>query len=371
MTDRYFHEEEHFHARDRKQFKKERRHAQETDRSKFKKSDLDQVKNEVAILLDDPNLRSGRVIAITGEGVWVDVDHVQLLCTLKGLMKKEKMRSKNIIAVGDIVRVSPIDSSEGSIVLVEDRYSTLSRLDVSGKKEQLIAVNIDQVLIVSSLISPPLKPALIDRYLIAAELGNIHPVIVINKIDHLDETSLEEKALYQEFLVAYEQLGYPILSISTKIGTGLDNLRAIMKNKASVFAGQSGVGKSSLLNAAFGFSLKVGELTQKTFKGSHMTTSAELLPLPDGGFCIDTPGVRSFGVWNLQREHIMNHFREFHSLASQCRYPDCTHLNEPSCAVQEGVKSNTVSAIRYESYKSLMDEILAGIDNRTKRKLDL
>lgn len=371
MKDRYFHHEEDFHARDRKQFKKERRHAQETDRSKFKKSDLDQVKKEEAAACDDPNLRSGRVLAISGEGVWVEVEHVRLLCTLKGLMKKEKLQSKNIIAVGDLVRVLPIDAKEGSIVSIEERYSSLSRQEIRGKKEQLIAVNIDQALIVSSLVFPPLKPALIDRYLIAAERGNIHPIIVINKIDCLDEASLEEKKIFEEFLLVYEQLGYPILSISTLTGSGLDNLRAIMKNKTSVFAGQSGVGKSSLLNAAFGMNLKIGELTQKTFKGSHTTTSAELLALPDGGFCIDTPGIRSFGVWNLEKEDVIHHFREFHPFAQKCRYPDCAHLAEPSCAVNDAVKLNKISAIRYDSYKSLMDEILAGLDNRTKRKLDL
>jgi len=371
MTERYFHHEEDFHARDRKQFRKERRYAQKTDRSKFKKSDLDQLKKEEMVTLNDPRLHSGRVVAITGEGIWVETDGVQMLCTVKGLMKKEKMMSKNIIAVGDLVRVLPTDPKEGSIVIVEPRYSSLSRQDISGKKEQLIAVNIDQALIVSSLQSPPLKPALIDRYLIAAERGNIHPIIVINKIDCLDETSLEEKDLYKNFLVVYEQLGYPILSVSTITGAGLDNLRAIMKNKTSAFAGQSGVGKSSLLNAAFGMSLKIGDLTQKTFKGTHTTTSSELLTLPHGGFCIDTPGIRSFGIWNLQREDVINHFREFHSLAQNCRYADCTHLSEPSCAVKVAVDAQQISAIRYDSYKSLMDEIIAGLDNRTKRKLDL
>jgi len=371
MNDRYFHHEEDFHGRDRKQSKKERRHAQETDRSKFKKSDVDQAKKEEAVLLENPNLRFGRVIAITGEGVWVEAENVRLLCTLKGLIKKEKMLSKNLIAVGDLVRLLPIDSKEGSIVVIEERYSSLSRLDISGKKEQLIAVNIDQALIVSSLVLPPLKNALIDRYLIAAERGNIHPVIVVNKIDRLDDASPEERSIYQEFIIIYEQLGYPIISVSTKTGVGLINLRAVMKNKTSVFAGQSGVGKSSLLNAAFGMNLKIGELTQKTFKGRHTTTTAKLMPLPDGGYCVDTPGIRSFGVWNLQREDVINHFREFHPFASKCRYPNCSHINEPVCAVKEAVNLNKISTLRYQSYKSLMDEIIGGLDNRTKRKLDL
>lgn len=370
MKEHYFHEEESFHEHDRKKFRKERRLAQKSDRSKFKKSDLNQQKKE-EVPFDDERLHRGRVIAISGEGVIVDVDQQQVLCSLKGLIKKEKMLSKNLIAVGDLVRILPINPKEGSIVYIEDRYSFLSRVDISGKKEQLIAVNVDQVLIVSSIVHPPIKPALIDRYLIAAEIGHLHPIIVINKIDLLDSASVEDRQLYVDFLKAYEPLGYPILSISTKTNTGVDQLRSLMQNKSSVFAGQSGVGKSSLLNAAFEFQLNIGELTQKTIKGSHTTTKAELLPLPHGGFCIDTPGIRSFGIWDLQREDVLGHFREFHSFAGHCRYPDCNHLNEPSCAVIQAMEQGKISPIRYESYRSLMDEILNGLDNRSKRKMDL
>jgi len=367
MKERYFHEEEHFHSRDRKQYKKERRLAQETDRSKFKKSDLKQEEEEP--LPDDPNLRPGRVVAISGEGIRVDVAGTQFLCTLKGLVKKEKMQAKNPIAVGDLVQVLPTSEKEGSIAYIEKRFSFLSRVDVTGKQEQLIAVNIDQVLITSSLLQPPLKPALIDRYLIATEKGNMHPVILINKIDQLKEAAEDVKQFYTEFLQAYERLGYPILSLSTLDQTGIESLRTIMKNKASVFSGQSGVGKSSLLNAAFSFDLPIGELAQKTFKGSHTTTTAQLLPLPGGGFCIDTPGIRSFGVWNLQKEDLIHHFREFEPYAPKCRYPNCSHLIEPSCAVQAALEEGQISLIRFESYRTLLEEI-EGLDQRTKRKLE-
>lgn len=367
MSERYFHEEEHFHSRDRKQSRKDRRHAQETDRSKFKKSDL---KQEMELPPpDDPALHPGRVTAISGEGVRVDVEGVEFLCTLKGLIKNEKMQLKNPIAVGDLVRILPTSETEGSIAYIEKRFSILSRTDVSGKQEQLIAVNIDQVLITSSLVQPPLKPSLIDRYLIATEKGHMHPVILINKIDQLQSASDEVKQLYIDFLQAYERLGYPILSLSTADQTGIDNLRAIMKNKTSVFSGQSGVGKSSLLNAAFGFDLATGDLTQKTFKGSHTTTTARLLALPEGGFCIDTPGIRSFGVWNLQKEDIAQHFREFAPYAPHCRYPNCSHLIEPACAVQEALQEEKISPIRFASYQTLLDEI-EGLDRRTKRKME-
>ena len=328
--DRFDHEEE-FHSRDRKHWRKERKHAQQTDRSKFKKTDLDQTKKETEEI--DPNLKRGRVVAISGEGSWVDADGTRFLCSLKGLFKKEKMQAKNLIAVGDLVRFAPSGEKEGNIVHIEERYSYLGRTDISGKKEQLIAVNVDQVIIAISVVNPVLKPALADRYMIAAAKGNIHPILVVNKVDLLNAADEEEKNRYREFLAAYEPLGFPILSVSTETGVGIEALRSLLKDKTSVFSGQSGVGKSSLINACFGLNLKTGGLAQKTFKGTHTTSVAELIPLPDGGYCVDTPGVRSFGVWDLQKQDVIAHFHDIFDLAAGCKYPDCSHLSEPQCAV--------------------------------------
>ena len=362
MKDLFDHEEE-FHSRDRKASKKSRKHAQETDRSKYKKSD--QVEKEAKEI--DPALRRGRVISIGGEGAWVDdMGHI-FLCSLKGLLKKEKIKSKNLIAVGDWVRFSATSEKEGSIAHIEPRYSFLARTDVSGRKEQLIAVNVDQAVISISVVSPPLKPALVDRYLIAAEKGNINPLIVINKIDLLD-TDPEEKKRYLEFLAAYEPLGIPILSISSKTAVGIDALRSILKDKATVFSVQSGVGKSSLINACFGLELKIGDLAQKTFKGSHTTSSATLIPLPDGGYCVDTPGIRSFGIWDLKKEEILNHFQDLVPFAEECRYPDCSHRTEPNCKVIQAVKEKKIASIRYESFRTLLDEAEGNDDNWAKRK---
>ena len=369
MSKEYYSEEERFHSKDKKQFRKERRHAQERDRSKFKKTDLGRLGAKEAIIHDE-SLPQGRVVAITGEGIWVDINGVEFLCSLKGLIKKERMQSKNLIAVGDFVYVQTDDQKEGSIVSIKERYSTLARVDISGKQQQLIAVNIDQVLIITSVTNPPLKPALVDRYLIAAEKGKMHPVIVVNKIDLLDELGPEERDLYREFLVAYERLGYPILSVSTKTSSGIANLRAMMKNKASVFSGQSGVGKSSLLNIAFQFDQTTAELVTKTRKGSHTTSTSQLLPLPEGGFCIDTPGIKSFGIWDLQKSDLSDHFRELAPFAAACRYANCSHREEPSCAVQEAVENQQIARIRYDSYCSLFEEVSGGIDNRTKRKIN-
>ena len=245
---------------------------------------------------------------------------------------------------------------------VDKRYSILSREDPVRKKKQILAVNIDQVLITTSLLQPLLKPSLVDRYIIAAEKGKMKPIIVINKIDLLEGKSNEftkkeidkEKEKYKEFLAAYEKTGIPIISVSCVTKIGIDALKGIMKNKASVFSGQSGSGKSSLINAILGTKLKIGKIVKKTYKGAHTTTKAKLLPLKDGGFCIDTPGIKSFGVWQLKKEEIKNHFPEFLSFSKKCKYPDCYHINEPNCAVIEAVKKNKISTLRFESYRSLI-----------------
>lgn len=366
MTRDRFDDEEDFHAKDRKQFRKERKIAQQSDRSKYKKTDQVEKKPEEL----DLSLRRGRVVAISGEGIWVDSEDVRFLCSLKGLLKKEKLQMKNLIAVGDFVRFSPSAEKEGSIIQIEERYSTLARRDISGRKEQLIAVNIDQAIIAISVVNPPLKPALIDRYLIAAEKGNIHPIIVVNKIDLLEEATVEEHLRYQEFLTVYEALGFPILSISTLKQIGLEALRSLLKDKISVFSGQSGVGKSSLINACYGLTLKIGELAQKTSKGSHTTTTAELIPLPGGGYCVDTPGIRSFGIWNLKKDEVIEHFHDIASFADSCKYGDCIHLSEPGCAVLKALEEHKIAPLRYESYRTLIDEAAGGTDNRAKRKLE-
>jgi len=358
-NDRFDFEEE-FHAKDRKQFRKERKRITEADRSKFKKTD-----QTTEIMSIDDTLPRGQIVSITGEGIWVEYENKRHLMMLRGGLKKEKGLMKNLVAVGDFVR---FDLKTNSILHIEPRFSTLARTEIRGQREQLIAVNIDQVVIVAPLVEPPLKPALIDRYLIAAAKGNIRPIIVLNKTDLLDENAAETE-LYHEFLAAYEPLGFPILSISTTTSTGIDALRSLLQGKTTVFAGQSGVGKSSLLNVAFGLTLKTGELATKTYKGTHTTTTAELIALPGGGHVVDTPGTRSFTLWNLQRDDVVAHFRDLGMWAAECRFPDCNHVAEPGCAVLKALKEGKLPLMRYESYCSLLEEAAGGADNRTRRKM--
>lgn len=352
----HLHDEEEFFSRDSKESRKEKKRVSLKDRSKFKKSDQDQLKKREK---NPPkNLKRGRVLAIALGGVLVDVEDKLFRCTLKGALKKEKNRIKNLVAVGDFVHFEEKGEGEGSIAYIEKRRSVLSRAEHHmRKKEQLIAVNIDQVLITASIASPTLKPFLIDRYIIAAKRGNMSPLIIINKIDLLETASDEEKSLYDQFLKVYGKLEIPVFAVSATTGVGMQDLIHAMEGKASVLSGQSGVGKSSLINLITGSALEIGEVVAKTSKGSHTTSSTHLIPIKGGGFCIDTPGIKSFGLWDLDRSEIQAYFSEIQVVQKKCRYPNCSHLQEPGCAVKEAVKKGKISTLRFGSYSALMADL--------------
>ena len=344
-----FEYEEEFHSQDNKEAKKNRKKAQNLDRSKYKKTDLDKKAKKTLVSKD--NLKKARVLAIHGEHAVVDSDGDEFLCTIRGILKKEQTQDRNILAVGDIVY---IQEENKAILFVEERKTLLFREENLRHKKQIIAANIDQVFITSSVVSPILKPSLIDRYIISANKGNVSPILVINKIDLL-ESNNKEKEKYLETLAAFEKTGIAIVSTSIKNNIGIDTLFGLMKNKTSVFSGQSGVGKSSLISLITGEKLKTGSIIAKTLKGAHITTKAQLIPLVDGGFCIDTPGIKSFGVWDLTTEDILKHFHDFDPFALDCKYPNCSHLNEPDCGVQKALEEKKISPLRFESYRSLID----------------
>lgn len=347
----------------RKERKLERKIASSRDRSKYKKTDLNRlnrVKNEhLKKVEEQTHLIRGRVTSIVSEVITVEYQGVFLSCSLRGVLKKEKTRIKNLIVVGDFVLFEKISESEGAIVAVEPRKSVLSRADsLSQRKQHILASNIDQVLITCSVVVPALKIPLIDRYVIATQKGNMDPIIVINKIDLLEDHHHNEEAeLYQELMQAYAKAGLQVIPVSSKTGYGIDSLKEVMKNKASVFAGQSGTGKSSLINAVTGLNLPVGSPVDKTQKGAHTTTRAHLVPLKFGGWCIDTPGVKSFGIWDLEKEEVQAYYNEILALSSKCKYPGCTHIHEPECAVIEALESHQISPLRYNSYCSLLETI--------------
>lgn len=313
-------------------------------------------------------IEKGRVLSLTGENIIVQGKVKTYLCKLRGALKKDKNHRKNLIIVGDIVQFAPLSDNEGVIEKIEKRSSELCRKDIVRNKKQLIAANIDQVFITSSVVIPPLKPALIDRYIIAARKGNMEPVILINKIDLFDSdefSNLErEKKLYYDFLKVYETLGILVLSISCHTKQGIDLLIETMKDKSSVFSGQSGTGKSSLINLVTNSDLRVENVVYKTKKGSHTTTTSQLVPLSCGGFCVDTPGIKSFGLWDLQKEDIIDHFTEIKEISYDCRFDNCSHFQEPSCAVKDALEKKLISSLRFESYRSLMESLKGKDKNR-------
>jgi ribosome biogenesis GTPase len=358
--------EEDYIKENRKAGKQQRKLALSKDRSKYKKTDAKKYQKSLEkdrdAKMSKQEWLEGRVLSIMPQGVIVSYQDEIFSCVLKGLLKKDKTHAKNLVAVGDFVFFEKISPNEGIIAQIKPRFSVLSRADnLSRRKEQLIAVNIDQVLITVSVVNPPLKPPLIDRYIIATYKGNMNPVIVINKIDLLEEQdNLQvdcERELYEELIKAYSVIGIPVISISALKDEGLNELREVMKDQASVFSGQSGVGKTSLINAVAGLNLRIGDTVERTKKGSHTTTLTNLMPLEFGGWCVDTPGIKSFGVWDLKRDEIEGYFSEIHAYGLQCKFPDCTHSHEEDCAVQQALEAGELSPVRYDSYQALMASV--------------
>jgi len=360
--------ENFFYKEDRKDSKEAKKRKQTQDRSQFKKSDQDKkAKLKSGSEIVSEGLLKGRVVTIGPSQVEVVSGQKSYLCTVRGRLKQKNVKLKSLIAVGDYVHIKPEDPSafdkkgaalEGVIESVEPRKSLLSRGEnLSRHKQQVIAANIDLVIVVASVYAPVFRPALIDRYLIAAEKGNLEAAIAINKVDTLGEIDVKERTLFEDFCEVYEALNYKLFLVSSKSRKGLDALEEFMGGKASVFSGQSGTGKSSLLTAITGEELLVGNTVKGTHKGSHTTVKTRLLPLASGGFCLDTPGIKSFGIWDFQLQDVKKHFFEISEIGEQCRFPDCSHRHEPDCRVKEALESGEVSAIRYQSYEALLEEL--------------
>lgn len=369
-------EEDYFGDR-RKELKTERKIASATDRSKDKITDRNKQK-ESFMRPTEPGSQQGRVIGLFNQGWVVAIERADKVdaadkadaanvtqqqtynCTLRGTLKQERGRAKNLVAVGDLVWFVPQSLLEGVILAIEPRKTCLMRADqLSQRRQQIIATNIDQVLITTSVVRPCLKPPLVDRYIIAAHQGQMKPLVVINKIDLLHEDPGEE-ALYHEFMQAYTQAGIPLLPVSATTQEGIEALREAVRGRTCVFAGQSGVGKSSLINLLTGMELRTGETVQKTGKGSHTTSQAELIPLPGGGWCVDTPGIQSFGIWELKQEDVEGYFPDIFTVGHRCKYADCSHTGEPGCAVWEALESGEIPAIRFDSYCALIGSIAKG-----------
>ncbi|RME39987.1 MAG: ribosome small subunit-dependent GTPase A [Planctomycetota bacterium] len=298
------------------------------------------------------DLRPAVVVAV--RGLYVDVDDGERVvpCTVRRVLRSLLIRERHPVTVGDRVRFRMEEEgqdAEGVIEVVEGRTSRLCRFD--GRRIQTIVANVDQTIIVASVDQPPLKPHLIDRYIVASLAGEITPVVCINKVD------LDRDGNVNDVTERYERLGYRVLRTSATTGEGIDALREMLKDRSSVIAGQSGVGKSSLLNAVQpGLRLRVGDINEQLNKGRHTTTTATLLRLDMGGYVVDTPGVRSFDVRMIDPHRLEAYFVDFLDHIPHCKFPDCTHRHEIDGAVKRAVEEGAIHPDRYESYVRLFEE---------------
>ena len=262
-------------------------------------------------------------------------------------------RQRSALAVGDRVIAEQADGGVWRLVRILPRRTVLSRSDpLQPHLERLIAANIDLVVHVVSVKSPPLRPRLIDRFLIAIQRGGAEAAICVNKIDLLSD---RQDALQP--LRVYEELHVPLIACSTRSGEGLDALRALLEGKTSALVGHSGVGKSSILNALDArLQLVTGDL-HKRGSGRHTTSASTLFDLGDDTYVIDTPGIREFGLWDLTPESLRESFAEFQEAAEWCRFNDCTHLHEPDCEVKRRVEGGQIHPARYDTYVRLAEDL--------------
>ncbi len=266
-------------------------------------------------------------------------------CEVRAMAKKAA-RDESPVVVGDNVEFSVSSDAQGIIERTLPRRTKFFRPSkLQNNKKQAIAANIDQLVAVVSVVLPELKPRLIDRFLISAELGGLEAVVVINKID------LGDRETAEALRAGYATIGIPVILLSCVTGEGLEDLRLAVAKKRSLFAGHSGVGKSTLLNTLLpGLTIKTQEVSAHTERGQHTTTSVELHELPTGGFLVDSPGLKRMGLWDVSKDDLPHYFREFASYSLKCRYTHCSHIVEPQCAVKDALAAGKIPAFRYDSY---------------------
>nr|WP_237668426.1 small ribosomal subunit biogenesis GTPase RsgA [Vibrio sp. V38_P2S17PM301] len=263
-----------------------------------------------------------------------------------------------------------MDGISGVVEAVEPRSSVLTRPDYyDGLKP--VAANVDQMVIVSSVL-PELSLNIIDRYLVVSETLNIVPLLVLNKIDLLDE---EQHTLYREWMSEYQRIGYRVVLVSKESGEGITELEDQLRDRVNIFVGQSGVGKSSLVNALMpGLDVEEGEVSQNSGLGQHTTTAARLYHFPSGGDLIDSPGVREFGLWHLEADEVTEAFVEFRPYLGGCKFRDCKHLDDPGCLLREAVENGEISEVRFDNYHRILESMAENKANRQysrNKKADL
>ena len=299
-------------------------------------------------------------VVIKSTGSWYTIrthdNGMVYQCRIRGKFRLSGIKSTNPITVGDIVDFELENNSDkGIVTTIHERKNYIIRKSVNlSKQTHIIAANIDQVFLLVTLESPPTFTSFIDRFLATAEAYSIPAIIIFNKIDIYSKELLEKK---QQLEKIYRSIGYECLDISAKEKINIQKLKIMMQDRVSMFSGHSGVGKSTLINTIHPvLNLKTSEISTQHKQGQHTTTFAEMFLLPFGGYIIDTPGIKGFGVVDFKKEEIGDFFPEIFKQKQHCKFNNCMHVNEPNCAIKTAVKEGVIAASRYNSYLQLLND---------------
>lgn len=294
-------------------------------------------------------------IVIRSTGSWYSIrtkEGEEVEARIKGKFRIQGIKTTNPVAVGDLVDFTLEKDNTGVITKIHPRKNYIIRKSVNlSKQAQIIACNIDRALLVVTISNPVTQTGFIDRFLITAEAYHIPVTIVFNKIDIYSE---KDQLKLEELMIAYSKVGYHCLDVSAETGAGVKEIKKMLADKTTMLSGHSGAGKSTLINKVDGnLELKTGDISESHFKGKHTTTFAEMFELEFGGFIIDTPGIKGLGIVDIEKEEMSHYFLEMRALLPECKFHNCQHLKEPSCAIKKAVKAGGVEEFRYKNYLSM------------------
>ena len=306
----------------------------------------------------------GLVIKNTGSWYVVKIDDGSIVnCKIKGNFRLKGIRTTNPVAVGDMVEVAVKDDASYIIGIEPRRNYIIRKASNLSKESQILASNIDQALLIVTLKEPVTNTTFIDRFLATAEAYNVPVVIVINKVDLLSDA--DDHDYLEAVKSLYEIIGYKVIKMNALAGDGLEELQQALAGKVTLLSGNSGVGKSSIINLVLpGLNLKTGNGSESHHTGMHTTTFSEMFDLPGGGSVIDTPGVKGFGTIDFDKAEVAHYFKEIFKISANCKYNNCTHTHEPGCAVRDAVENHYISESRYQSYLSILED---GSDDKYRK----
>ena len=298
----------------------------------------------------------GLVIKNTGSWYTVKTDDGRLIeSKIKGNFRLKGIRSTNPVAVGD--RVTIVTNQEGTAFIsdIEERKNYIIRKSQNlSKQSHIIATNVDQAMLVVTTAHPQTSTTFIDRFLASAEAYNVPTILVFNKTDILDD---DEKRYQQMMVDLYTTVGYQCLKVSAATGWGMEGINSLLKGKITLLSGNSGVGKSTIINTVIpGTDLRTAEISYAHDTGMHTTTFSEMIEMPEGGYLIDTPGIKGFGTFDMEPEEMTSYFKEIFHFSKNCRFNNCTHTHEPGCAVLKAVEEHYIATSRYQSYLSMLND---------------